>query len=130
MLITIEDFRRKARWRLPRAVFDYIDGAAEDETTLKRNRQALNRITFRPRALVDASKLDQSTTVLGQHISTPLILAPTGLCGMAAPRGEIPSARAANGQGTIFTLSTMSAVSIEDTMREAPGPHWFQLYVW
>jgi L-lactate dehydrogenase (cytochrome) len=130
MLITVEDYRRKARWRLPRAVFDYIDGAAEDEITLRRNRQALNRITFRPRALVDASKLDQSTTVLGQHISTPLVLAPTGLCGMAAPRGEIPSARAANAQGTIFTLSTMSAVTIEDTMREAPGPHWFQLYVW
>jgi L-lactate dehydrogenase (cytochrome) len=130
VIVTIDDLRRKARWRLPRAVFDFIDGAAEDELTLRRNRAALRRITFRPRALVDASHLDQSTTVLGQSTRTPLILAPTGLCGMAAPRGEIPSARAAVAQGTIFTLSTMSGVTIEDTMREAPGPHWFQLYVW
>ena len=130
MLITIEDLRRRARRRLPRAVFDFIDGGAEDEVTLRRNETAFKQITFRPRVLVDTHVRDQSTTVLGQRLSTPLILAPTGLCGMAAPRGEILAARASLNAGVIFTLSTLSAVSIEETAREAPGPHWFQLYVW
>ena len=105
-------------------------GGAEDEVSLRLNRAAFHRLTFRPRVLVDASRLDQSTTVLGQALATPLILAPTGLCGMAAPRAEVLAGRAASKCGIPFTLSSMSAVSIEDTMREAPGPHWFQLYVW
>ena len=130
MLITIEDLRRRARRRLPRAVFDFIDGGAEDELTLRRNEAALKQITFRPRVLVDTHARNQSTTVLGQRLSTPLILAPTGLCGMAAPRGEILAARASLNAGVIFTLSSMSAVSIEETARTVPGPHWFQLYVW
>jgi L-lactate dehydrogenase (cytochrome) len=130
VLITIDDLRGRARRRLPRAVFDFIDGGAEDEWTLRRNESALKQITFRPRVLVDTHARDQSTTVLGQRISSPLILAPTGLCGMAAPRGEILAARAAVSTGVIFTLSSMSGVSIEDTARAAAGPHWFQLYVW
>ena len=130
MLITVEDLRRRARRRLPRAVFDFIDGGAEDELTLRRNETALKQITFRPRVLVDTHARDQSTIVLGQRLSTPLILAPTGLCGMAAPRGEILAARASLSAGVIFTLSSMSAVSIEETARTVPGPHWFQLYVW
>ena len=130
MAVNIEDLRRGARRHLPRAVFDYIDGAAEDELTLRRNQAAFKRLTFRPRVLVDVSQVDQSTTVLGQRLESPLILAPTGLCGMAAYRGEVLAARAAVRSGSIFTLSTMSAVSIEDVAREAPGRHWFQLYVW
>ncbi|MCA1646080.1 MAG: alpha-hydroxy-acid oxidizing protein [Chloroflexi bacterium] len=130
MLITIDDLRRRARQRLPRAVFDFIDGGAEDELTLRRNRSAFEQITFRPRVLIDTSHRDQSTTVLGQTLSTPLILAPTGLCGMAAPRGEVLAARASLNAGVIFTLSSLSAVTIEETARAAPGPHWFQLYVW
>ena len=130
MLVTIDDLRRRARRRLPRAVFDFIDGGAEDEVTLRRNRTAFGRLTFRPRVLVDTRARDQSTTILGQRVASPLILAPTGLCGMAAPRGEVLAARASARSGTIFTLSSMSAVTIEDVMREAPGPHWFQLYVW
>ena len=130
MLLTVEDLRRRARRRLPRAVFDFIDGGAEDELTLRRNESAFKQITFRPRVLVDTHARDQSTTVLGQRLSTPLILAPTGLCGMAAPRGEILAARASLSAGVIFTLSSMSAVSIEDTAQAVPGPHWFQLYVW
>jgi L-lactate dehydrogenase (cytochrome) len=130
MLLTIDDLRRRARRRLPRAVFDFIDGGAEDELTLRRNESAFKQITFRPRVLVDTRARDQSTTVLGQRLSTPLILAPTGLCGMAAPRGEILAARASLNAGVVFTLSSMSAVSIEDTARAVPGPHWFQLYVW
>src|SRR5690349_3725419 len=130
MLITIDDLRRRARRRLPRAVFDFIDGGAEDELTLRRNESALKQVTLRPRVLVDTHARDQSVTVLGQRVSTPLILAPTGLCGMAAPRGEILSARASLNAGVIFTLSSMSAVTIEDSMAAVPGPHWFQLYVW
>src|SRR5919201_3373470 len=130
MIVNIEDLRKRARRRLPRAVFDYIDGGGEDEVSLRANRGAFQRLTFRPRVLVDASALDQSTTVLGQRLATPLILAPPGLCGMAAPRPEVMAGRAATACGVPFTLSSMSAVSIEDTMREAPGPHWFQLYVW
>src|SRR5919202_1291447 len=130
MIVNIEDLRVRARRRLPRAVFDFIDGGAEDEISLRANRTAFQRLTFRPRVLVDASRLDQSTTVLGQALATPLILAPTGLCGMAAPRAEVLAGRAASKCGIPFTLSSMAAVSIEDTMREAPGPHWFQLYVW
>lgn len=130
MIVNIDDLRLAARRRLPRAVFDFIDGAAEDELTLRRNTAALRDVTFRPRVLVDAGRVDQSVTVLGQQLSTPLILAPTGLCGMAAPRGEVLAGRAAAQAGVAFTLSCMSAVTIEDTMRDAPGPHWFQLYVW
>jgi L-lactate dehydrogenase (cytochrome) len=130
MIVNIEDLRTRARRRLPRAVFDFIDGGAEDEISLRANHSAFHRLTFRPRVLVDASTIDQSTTVLGQSLTTPLILAPTGLCGMAAPRAEVLAGRAAVACGIPFTLSSMAAVSIEDTMREAPGPHWFQLYVW
>jgi L-lactate dehydrogenase (cytochrome) len=111
-------------------VFDFIDGAAEDELTLRLNRAAFKRIAFRPRVFVDVSHIEQRTTLFGQSLASPLVLAPTGLCGMAATRGEVLAARAANRAGVIFTLSSMSAVSIEDTMRDAPGPHWFQLYVW
>jgi L-lactate dehydrogenase (cytochrome) len=85
---------------------------------------------LRPRVFVDVSAVDQRSSLFGQPLAAPIILAPTGLCGMAAPRGEILAARAAARTGTVFTLSSMSAVSIEDTMHAAPGPHWFQLYVW
>ena len=95
MLINIEDLRQRARRRLPRAVFDYVDGGAEDEVTLRRNTARLRALHLRPRILVDVSRRDQSTTVLGQRLASPLILAPTGLCGMAAPRGEMLAARAA-----------------------------------
>jgi L-lactate dehydrogenase (cytochrome) len=130
VLITIDDLRRRARRRLPRAVFDFIEGGAEDELTLRRNEAAFKQITFRPKVLVDTSHRDQSTSVLGQRLSTPLILAPTGLCGMAAPRGEILAARASLAAGIPFTLSSMSAVTIEATAAAVPGSHWFQLYVW
>lgn len=130
MLITVEDLRRRARRKLPRAVFDFIDGAAEDEVSLRANRAAFGRLTFRPRVFVDVSRIDTSVRVLGQTLATPVILAPTGLCGMAAARGEVMAARAALRTGTIFTLSAMSGVSIEETMAAAPGAHWFQLYVW
>jgi L-lactate dehydrogenase (cytochrome) len=130
MLLTIDDLRSASRRRLPRAVFDFIDGAAEDEVTLRRNRQAFERVALVPRVLVDVSQVDLATAVLGDRIAAPLILGPTGLCGMATSRGEIPAARAAIEAGITFTASCMSSVTLEEIAREAPGPHWFQLYVW
>ena len=130
MIVNLEDLREEARRRLPRSVFDFIDGGAETEYTVRRNQEAFERVTFRPRVLVDVSQIDTSTTVMGQRIDLPVILAPTGVCGMATARGEIPAAKAAVAAGTVFTLSTMSGVSIEDVAQEAPGPHWFQLYIW
>lgn len=130
MFLNVDDLRREARRRLPRAVFDYIDGAAEDEVTLARNERVFNSWSFSPRVLVDVGAIDASATVLGRRHSTPLILAPTGLCGMAAPRGEILVARAAGRAGVTFTLSSLSAVSIEDVAAAATAPLWFQLYVW
>ena len=129
MIVTIEDLRKQARRRLPRAVFDYIDGGAEDERTLAENRAAFARVTFRPRVLVNVGTIDQSTTLYGQRLASPLVLAPTGLCGMAVARGELLAARAAVKTGVLFTAATLSAVSLEEIMRQAPAPHWFQLYV-
>lgn len=129
MIVNLEDMKRQARRRLPRAVFDFIEGAAEAESTARRNCSGFERVTFRNRVLVNAAKVDLSTTVLGQKLEVPIILAPTGLCGMAAPRAEVPCARAANRAGAVFTVSTLSTVTLEDVAQQAPGPHWFQLYV-
>jgi L-lactate dehydrogenase (cytochrome) len=130
MIVTIEDLRHRARRRLPRAVFDYIDGGAEDEVTLRANRQAFERVTFRPRVLVDSGKPHLSTTVLGQRLALPVILAPAGLVGLFWPNGEVLAARAAARFGTIFTLSTVSVASLEEVAAGAPGAAlWFQLYV-
>jgi L-lactate dehydrogenase (cytochrome) len=130
MIVTIEDLRQAARRRLPRALFDYIDGGAEDEVTLRGNTLDFQRYRFRPRALVDVSHRDQSTTVLGIPISSPLILAPTGFTGMFWPRGEAVAARAAGRKGVIFTASTMSICPMEEIAQAATGPIWYQLYVW
>jgi L-lactate dehydrogenase (cytochrome) len=128
--LNIDELREQARRRLPRAVFDFIDGAAEDEVTLRRNREAFGRHALVPRVGIDVSAIELGTTVLGQRLSTPLLLAPTGLCGMATSRGEIPAARAANEAGILCTVSCLSSVTLEEVIREAPGEHWFQLYVW
>src|SRR5919197_1643314 len=130
MIVNIDDLRKRARRRLPRAIFDYVDGGAEDEFTLRANRAGFRRYTFNPRVLVDVSERDQSTTVLGQRIASPLIIAPTGFSGMLWPRGEILGARAAARKGLVFTMSTMSICSMEQIAQGSPGPHWFQLYVW
>ncbi len=128
--VTVEDLRRLARRRLPRAVFDFVEGGAGDEVTLERNRAAFRRVTFRPRVLVDVSKREQGTTVLGEPVATPVLVAPTGMAGLCWPRGEAVAARAAQDAGTIYTLSTHASCSIEAVAAHAPGPLWFQLYVW
>jgi len=130
VIVNIEDLRQAARRRLPRALFDYIDGGAEDERTLRANQADFQRYAFRPRVLVDVSARDQSTTVLGQRIESPLILAPTGFTGVFWPRGEAAAARAAGRAGVIFTASTMSICSMEEIAQAATGPLWYQLYVW
>ena len=130
MIVTIEDLRTAARRRLPRPLFDYIDGGAEDEVTMHANSAAFGRYRFRPRALVDVSRRDQSTTVLGIPVQSPLVLAPTGFTGMFWPRGEAVAARAAGRKGVIFTASTMSICPMEEIAEAATGPIWYQLYVW
>ena len=130
MALNIDELREKARRRLPRAVFDFIDGAAEDEVTLRRNREAFDRYALVPRVGIDVSSVDVAVTVLGRTLAAPLVLAPAGLCGMATSRGEIPSARAAVDAGITCAVSCLSSVTLEDVAREAPGQHWFQLYVW
>jgi L-lactate dehydrogenase (cytochrome) len=130
MILTIDDLRAAARRRLPRALFDYIDGGAEDEVTMRANTADFQRYRFQPRALVDVSHRDQSTTVLGIPVASPLILAPTGFTGMFWPRGEAVAARAAGRKGVIFTASTMSICPMEEIAHAATGPVWYQLYVW
>jgi len=126
---TIAELRALARRTVPRPVFDYVDGAANDEVTYARNRSGFERLTLHPRMLVDVSQVDTSTTVLGRRIALPLIAAPTGLTGMTHPDGEAAVARAAHAAGTIYTQSALSSLSIEEVSDRAPGPKWFQLYV-
>jgi L-lactate dehydrogenase (cytochrome) len=128
--VSIDDLRLRARQRLPRFLFDYVEGGADDEVTLRANREAFARYAFRARTLVDVGVRDLSTTLLGQRLALPVILAPVGLAGLLAPRGEILAAEAAARKGSLFTLSTMSVCTIEEVARAAPGPRWFQLYVW
>jgi len=110
--VTIDDLRRLARRRLPRAVYDFIEGGSGDELTVTRNRAAFERLLFEPRVLVDVSKREQSTVVLGERVETPVILSPTGMAGLSWPKGEVAAARGAHDAGTIYTLSTHSSCSI------------------
>jgi L-lactate dehydrogenase (cytochrome) len=127
----IEDLRKIARRRLPRGVFDYIDGAAEDEKALENNSSAFSRHGLRPRVLRDVSDVDTSTTLLGKHLPMPFVLAPTGFSRIASSQGELDVARAAERAGLPYTLSTLSTRSIEEVAEAAPGlRRWFQVYVW
>jgi L-lactate dehydrogenase (cytochrome) len=125
----IEDLRQLHMRRVPKAFFDYADRGSYSEQTLRANRADLEAIRFRQRILVDVSKRDLSTTILGEPAALPLILAPVGLLGMQHGDGEILSCRAAQSAGIPFTLSTMSICSIEDVAANVDKPFWFQLYV-
>jgi L-lactate dehydrogenase (cytochrome) len=125
-----EDLRRMARRQLPRGVFDYIDGGAEDELTLRRNVEAFQRLEFRPRVLRDVGTVDPSTTLLGRRLPLPLVLAPTGFTRIAGPEGELAVARAAARAGIPYSLSTLATRSIEEVAACSSGPKWFQVYVW
>ena len=125
----IDDLRQLARRKVPRAFFDYADSGSYNEETLRANRTDLEAIKLRQRVLVDVSSRSLATTVIGQKIASPFILAPVGLIGMQHGDGEILAARAANEAGIPFTLSTMSICSIEDVAEATRKPFWFQLYV-
>ena len=125
----IEDLRQMHKRRVPKAFFDYADRGSYAEETLRANRDDLQEIKFRQRVLVDVSKRDLSTKILGEFAAMPLILAPVGLLGMQHGDGEIHACRAAQAAGIPFTQSTMSICSIEDIAAAVDKPFWFQLYV-
>lgn len=126
---TARDYRRLARRRLPRMVFDYIDGGAFDERTLGRNETDLAAVRLRQRVLNDCGDLTLSTRLFGQDLAMPVILAPVGMAGMYARRGEVQAARAAQGAGVPFCLSTVSVCPIEEVANAVSTPPWFQLYM-
>jgi L-lactate dehydrogenase (cytochrome) len=128
-MINIEDLRHAAKRRLPRVIFDYIDGGAEDEWTLHANRRVFDDVMFRPRCAVATPTCDLRTTVLGTALSMPLILAPVGSSRLFYPRGEEAAACAAGVAGIVYTLSTLSGCRLEDVAAASKGPVWFQLYL-
>jgi L-lactate dehydrogenase (cytochrome) len=128
-VVNVADLRRLARRRLPRVVFDYIDGAADDEVTQRANERAFHEVAFRPRSAVALESCDLRTTVLGTAIAMPLILAPVGSSRLFWPKGEARAAAAAGAGGTIYTLSTLSGTSLEEVRAASAGPCWYQLYL-
>ena len=127
--INIEDLRRAARRRLPRAVFDYIDGGAEREFTLRENCRAFEMVTFRPRSAVATPDCHLQTAVLGTPLALPLLLAPVGSSRLFYPRGEAVAAEAAGKAGTAYILSTLSGCTLEEVKAASKGPVWYQLYL-
>lgn len=125
---SVADYRERARRRLPRQLFEYIDGGAYAETTLARNVADLEAIALRQRVMVDTRKLDLSITVAGQAMDLPIVLAPVGMAGMYARRGEVQAARAAAAVGAPLCLSTLSVCAVEE-VAAAGVPPWFQLYM-
>jgi L-lactate dehydrogenase (cytochrome) len=126
---TVLDYRELARRRLPRQLFDYIDGGAYGESTMRANVADLERLLLRQVVMRDVSSRDQAVEVLGEHLAMPVILAPVGLGGMFAKRAEVQAARAAEAVGVAFIESTLSICSIEEVARAKATPPWFQLYV-
>ncbi len=126
---SIDDLRRMAQRRLPRAVFDFFDGGAEDEVTLAANRAAFARVRLAPKVLIDVSSVDTKTEILGRGAGLPIAIAPTGASGLGWPGADVALARAAAAFGIPYALSTAANASIERIAREAPGRLWFQLYV-
>jgi L-lactate dehydrogenase (cytochrome) len=127
---SIADLRKKAQRRLPRVMFDYVDGAAEDEVTMGRNRSGFERYDLMPHALVDVSKVNLATTIQGTPSPLPLVLAPTGGTRLFHHEGELASSAAAAEAGLIFTLSSMATYDIETVGANTTGSKWFQIYVW
>lgn len=126
---TVADYRELARRRLPRQLFDYIDGGASEELTMRSNVADLEAISLRQRVMVDVSERSQAVQVLGQDLAFPVVLAPVGLGGMFARRAEVQAARAAEAAGVPFTESTVSICSLDEVAAATSVPPWFQLYV-
>jgi len=125
---SIEALRQAAKRRLPRAVFDFIDGGAEDERTLRGNREAFGKVRFLRRVLVDVSRVDTETSILGKPAKLPIAIAPTGAVGFGWRGGDVAVARAAADFGIPFSLSTSATASIERIAEATQGRHWFQAY--
>ncbi len=128
-VVNIADLRRLAERRLPRVVFDYIDGGAESEITLRENCRVFDQVTFRPRGAVAAPKTDLQTTVLGTTLALPFLLAPVGSTRMFYPRGEAVAAKAGGEAGTAYVLSTLSGCKLEEVKAATTGPCWYQVYL-
>lgn len=124
----VERIRILAKRRLPQMVFDFIDGAADDEITMRANQESLARLQLKPRLLSTAGRPDLSVSIFGQELALPVILAPTGMAGLHHADGELAAARAAEAAGTAFTVSTMSSYSVTQVSRQVTTPPWFQLY--
>ena len=128
-VLNIADLRRLAERRVPRIVFDYIDGGADGEVTMRANSSVFDEVTFRPRGAVAIASPDLGTTVLGTHLELPFVLAPVGSTRLFYPRGEVRAAGAAGAAGTAYSLSTLGGSSIEDVRAGSKGPLWYQLYL-
>jgi L-lactate dehydrogenase (cytochrome) len=129
VITNVEDLRQLAKRKVPKAIFEYIDHGSYDQLSLNANRDDLNAIRFRQRVLIDADNRSLATTMLGEKVSMPVAIAPTGLTGLMHGNGEMLAAKAAEAAGIRFTLSTMSICSIEDIREVTKAPFWFQLYV-
>src|ERR1700680_3879442 len=128
-VVSIEDLRPMARRRLPKAVFDYLDGGAEGEVTLRENCRAFEEVTFRPRHAVALPNCELGARVLGFDLSLPFLLAPVGYSRLMHPGGEVAAARAAGAAGTAYILSTISGHKLEDVKAGSTGPVFYQLYL-
>jgi (S)-mandelate dehydrogenase len=127
--VNVEDYRVLAQRRLPKIIFDYLEGGADDETGLKHNHEVFERYRLMPRRLVDVSKRDSGIDLFGKRHASPFMIGPTGLNGALWPKGDILLARAAERAGIPFVLSTASNASIEDVAAASTGELWFQLYI-
>jgi isopentenyl diphosphate isomerase/L-lactate dehydrogenase-like FMN-dependent dehydrogenase len=128
-VVNIEDLRRRAERRLPRAVFDYLDGGAESETSLRENNRAFESVKFRPRNAMAVPQCDLRTKVLGAELSFPAILAPIGYSRLIHPAGEVAASHGAGAAGTAYILSTIAGHKLEDVRAASKGPVWYQLYL-
>jgi L-lactate dehydrogenase (cytochrome) len=128
-VVNIDDLRALAQRRVPRIVFNYIDGGAEGEVTLRQNLRAFEEVSFRPRQAVPVPSCDLRTKILDSQLSMPVLLAPVGYCRIMHPDGEVAAARAAGEMGTGYILSTVSGYRLEDVKAASAGPVWFQLYL-
>jgi isopentenyl diphosphate isomerase/L-lactate dehydrogenase-like FMN-dependent dehydrogenase len=128
-VVNVEDLRRLARRRLPRVAFDYIDGGADGEVTLRENCRVFDDVRFRPRSAVVTPRCDLGTTVLGTKLALPILLGPVGSCRLFYPRGEAVAARAAGAAGTVYALSTLSGTRLEEVKAASSGPCWYQVYL-
>src|SRR5437016_11996356 len=128
-VVNIADLRNAAKKRLPRVVFDYIDGGADAEWTMRENSRVFDDVMFRPRSAVATTSVDLRTTVLGTTIDLPFLFAPVGSSRLFYPRGEEVAARVAGDAGTIYTLSTLSGCRVRDVKAATRGPVWYQLYI-